>query len=485
MVGVPDEDVGTIQDAGTVNVLYGSADGLVVAGNELWHQDVAGVLGGAESGDRFGWASASGDFDGDGYADLAVGVPLEDIGDVADAGAVNVLYGTAEGLSANGNQIWHQDTVGIPDTAEQGDRFGASLAGGDFDADGFVDLAVGVPLEDWEGRSDAGVVHVLYGTAEGLTASGTQLWRQGGDGIPGAAEYYDEFGSALGAANHGRGRAADLAVGAPGESFSCGGFCVLNGVGAVDVIYGSLSGLTATGAKQFIEEETPGFDDEGARFGSALAPGNFGRGGLRDLAVGIPGSGIFDYDFGAVRVLYGTSTGLSTDGAQTFTQPPPETREKADEFGAALAAGNVGGTAHDDLVAAAPFDPIGDPMNAGAVSVFFGTVDGLTADGAQTWTQSSAGIADAPETGDLFGRAIFVANFGKSLRRDLAIGVPGEAVGPDADAGVLQVIYGSTGGLDSTGAQLWTQDLPGVGGSSEPGDHLGCSLVGSPSRTCT
>ena len=50
------------------------------------------------------------DFDGDRYADLAIGVPFEDIGAGTDAGAVNVLYATEpKGLSAAGDQLWHQD----------------------------------------------------------------------------------------------------------------------------------------------------------------------------------------------------------------------------------------------------------------------------------------------------------------------------------------------------------------------------------------
>ena len=45
-------------------------------------------------------------FDGNGCADLAVGVPYEDVGAVLDAGALNILYGSAGGLSATGDQIW-------------------------------------------------------------------------------------------------------------------------------------------------------------------------------------------------------------------------------------------------------------------------------------------------------------------------------------------------------------------------------------------
>ena len=142
-------------------------------------------------------ATVRADFNGDGRADLAVGAPFEeDAGSpyYEDTGAVNVLYGTASGLSASGNQLWHQDSAGILDVAELGDDFGSALAAGDFNGDGRADLAVGVHAEDVGGVAVAGAVNVLYGTASGLSASGNQLWHQNSPGV----EEDDRFGRALG-----------------------------------------------------------------------------------------------------------------------------------------------------------------------------------------------------------------------------------------------------------------------------------------------
>jgi hypothetical protein len=134
---------------------------------------------------------ARADFDDDGFVDLAVGVPGEDVEAHDGAGAVVVLYGSDAGLTGAGAQLFHQDLPEIAGRAEAGDAFGAALASGDFDADGFADLAVGIPGED-QGRSvDLGAVHLLFGTAGGLTAAGSR-------GLFTEAEPGDRFGAALG-----------------------------------------------------------------------------------------------------------------------------------------------------------------------------------------------------------------------------------------------------------------------------------------------
>src|SRR4029450_2451766 len=131
-IGAPFEDVGAVVDAGPTNVLYGSAGRLTTTGNQQWLQGSGGVAGVAEPSDVFGSALAGGDFNNDSFADLAIGAPFEDIGSVLDAGAINVLSGSAARLTATGSQQFFQGNGGVIGVAEDGDAFGFALAGGDF-----------------------------------------------------------------------------------------------------------------------------------------------------------------------------------------------------------------------------------------------------------------------------------------------------------------------------------------------------------------
>jgi hypothetical protein len=139
------------------------------------------------------------DFNNDGFADLAVGVPAEDVGGIIDAGAVNVLYGSAAGLTGGGSQRFTQNTPGVGSSPEGLDEFGSALTAGDFNHDGFADLAISIPGEDVGSIIDAGAVNVLYGSASGLTAAGSQLFTQDTPGVGSNAEDFDRFGSVLAA----------------------------------------------------------------------------------------------------------------------------------------------------------------------------------------------------------------------------------------------------------------------------------------------
>src|SRR4051794_38490402 len=201
---------------------------------------------------KAGAGAVRADFDGDGFGDLAVGVPDENVNDIVDAGIVHVIYGGADGLGARNDVLRELSTVAAPgDTPEAGDKFGSALAGGDFNGDGFADLAVGAPFEDVGTVADAGMVLVYYGSPTGIVfpaQSGVRptVWTQNSGGVPDAAEAGDQFGFSLAWGDFGGGPEADLAVGVPGESLA-GSVSPIIEAGAGNVINGPGAGPTRSG----------------------------------------------------------------------------------------------------------------------------------------------------------------------------------------------------------------------------------------------
>src|SRR5262249_52686194 len=150
-----------------------------------------------------------------GFADLANGVPGKDVNGVSNAGGVEVVYGSASGLSGQDEQFWTQG-AGVGDQHPgTGDEFGMALATGDLNGDGYTDLAIGVPYDNLKGENDAGEVDVLYGSPSGLRTVNQQVWTLSTGGVPGTARAGDQFGEALASGDFDRDGFGDLAIGVP------------------------------------------------------------------------------------------------------------------------------------------------------------------------------------------------------------------------------------------------------------------------------
>ncbi|WP_371665278.1 FG-GAP and VCBS repeat-containing protein [Streptomyces sp. NBC_01241] len=160
---------------GMITYVPGSATGPRGDRAKVFNQDSAGVPGVAEVHDGFGASLSIGDMNGDGYGDIAVGVPYEDLGTTKNAGSVLVLPGTASGPTGTGTVGFNQDTANVPGVAEANDRFGAAVRLVDANRDGRTELAVGAPGEN----THAGSLWVFPATASGVTAKGSFAFSHG------------------------------------------------------------------------------------------------------------------------------------------------------------------------------------------------------------------------------------------------------------------------------------------------------------------
>jgi hypothetical protein len=444
-----------------VSVIYGSPQGLTAARNRLWRQlDFP-----ERSGPRhLATDTAAGDFDGDGFTDLAIGTvpagpeltPLQ--------GAVRILYGSTTGLRRERSQYWTSSSPGLPAIDEpDDDSFGMSLVAANFGRSGEDDLAIGA-----KHRRNGGEVTLLYGSATGLTPQGSQLWSQATPGVPGRQRASDGFGTSLAAGRFAGSSHADLAVGVPGNG--------RKGHGAVNILYGSSSGLTAFGS-QLWSQSSRGVKGKAAaeeQFGSSVTAGHFAGRSTADLAIGVRAA-TDAYKFGgAVNVLYGSRNGLSAKGDQLWT---PRSKGLAGRryldtfFGDDLAAGNFGrdrrGKPFDDLALGAATDYYNDGAGGsmGAVEVLYGSANGLTAKGSQMWRWDTPGVKGNPNPEqESFGAVLIASDFGKAsggrAYADLALGDPiYESSG--RTYGAVSVVHGTRSGLTARGDQLWT--IQGLG----------------------
>lgn len=196
VVGAPGENA----DRGAVTTLFGDATGRVTAaGAQTRTQDSTGVEGVAAAGDLFGYSVAAGPLDADGFADVAVGTPSDELGSVVNAGSVTLLRGSSAGLSTagyGGSRIT-QNTTDVPGTAERGDSLGRTVAVSPVQGLAVHNLLVAVPGEDIGALTNVGQSVTLTATPSGPSGTGSRALYAGSPGVAGAAEANSFWGVGL------------------------------------------------------------------------------------------------------------------------------------------------------------------------------------------------------------------------------------------------------------------------------------------------
>ncbi|GAA1505085.1 FG-GAP repeat protein [Streptomyces albidochromogenes] len=427
LIGAPGATVSGASGAGHVTVQYSSSSGLSTTKKSVLHQNTPGVPGGAEAGDGFGRAVATGDLDNDGYDDAIVGAPGEDLAGLSDAGGAVVFWGSPTGLHGN-DSTWLEN----PDRLRAGANFGRAIEAARY-------FAPDPANPDADLRDSVAVLEndALLFFTHPPQAADQQLKRvdrgfQALDATP------LETGVALRSLSHGNYNEdpwADLAI----SGVTTGD---RPGAGTTQVLHGA-----------------PGIEamEDGGAFagGPGIVSSDFNHDGQDDLAIGDTGTGSAVGGSVSVHLGRGDLSGLDRTASQTWTQDSPGvpgTAEPGDRWGAEMSSGDTNGDGLPDLAVGAPGEDIGSVADAGAVWALRGAPGGLTATGARSFDQDHPDIPGRAEASDRWGGQVRLIDANKDGLFGLLAAAPGE----NTDDGFVWVVPTSSSGLAAKGT--WSYD---------------------------
>ncbi|MCB0742393.1 MAG: FG-GAP repeat protein [Ignavibacteriae bacterium] len=485
IVGIPNYGSSLVNE-GRVIVYYGFSGGLSYDEGEI-------VSGGIQNIQLGYSVSTAGDFNGDGYSDVAFSAPFYTLGQTEE-GKLFVYYGSQNGLELS--TFW--STEGNVDNMQLGTNLSTA---GDFNGDGYSDIIVGNPnYEVYVGvnpLNSAGMFAIYFGSGSGITSYifkkgneasghlGKSVFTAGdvnGDGYSdviigrnstidavyrGVAEVYhgydfdsdnitsfelaqapdwsadlsssiivDGFGDAVSTAGDVNGDGfADVVIGA--KSFYVDG----NFVGGAFLYHGSLSGLESNYAWM-----VEGSQNNGLYGKSVGIAGDVNGDGYSDIIIG-------ESDFnnkGKAYIYYGSLNGMIDNDPEELYGT-----QIGSEAGTSVStAGDVNGDGYSDIIIGVPeFSNV--QQSEGAVFVYYGTSDGID--------QANKLILEGNQDNANFGSSVSTAgDVNGDGYVDVIIGMPGKTIGVNK-VGAAYIYHGSLSGLSVTPSNMINGDQSNSG----------------------
>jgi hypothetical protein len=314
------------------------------------------------------------------------------------------------------------------------EKFGHSVAVGDFNNDGYADVLTGAPYATVSSVTDAGAAYIYYGP---FSASDTapDVYIEGSAG--------SNLGWAVAAGLFNNDDYWDAAVSQKDDD--------------AYVYYGSSSWSGQENTPDVTFDESSITTDNGLEgFGMSMAAGNFDYDGtplnFDDLLIGAPfknlGTGQPGGNYDGVVYCFISVFG-STEVGEDNMLTPDSTKDKG-QFGFSIALGKIDSDAKFDVVVGEPWNDTGD----GSVQIFYGEEINAVSETPNEWLEPIT-------TDEQFGFSVGVGDMDTNSYADIIVGAPYSDVG-GTDIGRAYIYQSETDGSGMLAQSSPSIDLEGV-----------------------